>query len=70
MITLTGTIIQNRAKAKDLEVDYIVVSAVSFSWLTHSKQQKKAKVFTTSMADINKVLSSKVRIDPCIKLPE
>ena len=31
MITLTGTIIQNRAKVKDLEVDYIVVLAVSFS---------------------------------------
>jgi hypothetical protein len=38
IITLTGTIIQNRAKVKDLEVDCIVVSAVSFGWLTYSKQ--------------------------------
>ena len=70
MIALTGTIIQNRAKVKDLEVDYIVVSAVSFGQLTHSKRQKKAEVFTTSIVDINKALLSKVRTDPRTKLPE
>jgi hypothetical protein len=70
MITLIGTIVQNRAKAKDLEVDCIVVSAASFGWLTHSKQQKKAEVFAASIVDINKVLSSKVRTDPRTKLPE
>ena len=67
---MTGTIIQNRAKAKDLEVDCIVVSAASFGWLTHSKQQKKAEVFAASIADINKTLSLKVRTDPRTKLPE
>ena len=70
MIALTGTIIRNRAKVKDLEVNCIAVSAVSFGWLTHSKWQKKAEVFTASMADINKTLSSKVRTDLHTKLPE
>ena len=70
MIASTGTIVRNRAKVKDLEVDCIVVSATSFRWLTHSKRQKKAEVFAASIVDINKTLSSKVRTDPRTKLPE
>jgi hypothetical protein len=57
---LTGTIVQNRAKVKDLRVDYIAVSAVSFGWLIQKKYCTEVEVFTASIADINKALTSKV----------
>jgi hypothetical protein len=69
VITSTGTVIRNRAKAKDPKVDYVAVLAVSFSRLTQYKRRIKAEVFATSIADINKVLASKVWTDSCTKLP-
>jgi hypothetical protein len=69
MITSTRTVVQNRTKAKDPKVDCVAVSAASFGWLTQSKRREKVEVFAASIADINKALTSKVRTDPCTKLP-
>jgi hypothetical protein len=57
---LTGTIVQNRAKVKDLRVDCVAVSAVSFGWLIQKKYHTEVEVFVASIADINKALISKV----------
>jgi predicted aspartyl protease len=70
VITSTGTVVRNRAKAKDPKVDCVAVSAVSFSRLTQRKRRTKVEVFAASMADINKALASKVRTDSRTKLPE
>ena len=45
------------------------VSAVSFGRLAKGRHRTKAEVFAASLADINKALRTKTRIDPRTKLP-
>ena len=50
--------------------ELVAVSAVAFNYLAKGKRCSKVEVFAASLADINKALASKVKIDPCTKLPE
>jgi hypothetical protein len=48
----------------------VAVLALSFGCLIQGKRRTKVEVFAASIADINKALINKVKIDPCTKLPE
>jgi hypothetical protein len=65
----SGTLVRNRAKELDQELDCIAISAVAFTHLTREKRRGKVEVFSASLADINKALSPKTRTDPRTKLP-
>jgi hypothetical protein len=71
MINSTGVVVRNCAKgSKGPRLDYIVVSAVAFNRLACGKRYRKIEVFAASLADINKALAVKVKIDPRTKLPK
>ena len=65
----SGTLVRNRAKELDQELDCIAISAVTFTHLTRGKRRGKVEVFSASLADINKALAPKTRTDPRTKLP-
>jgi hypothetical protein len=68
----TGTIVRNVAKPRKVQSEgtAIAVSVLSFGCLTQGKRRIKVEVFAASIADINKALINKVKIDPCTKLLE
>lgn len=68
MIMSSGTLVRNRARNYDQELDCVAISAVAFTRLAQGKQKEKVEVFSASMADINKALKHKTRTDPRTKL--
>jgi hypothetical protein len=48
----------------------VAVSAIAFHRLTRGKLRSKVEVFAASLADINKALARKAKIDPRTKLPK
>jgi len=54
----------------ELDLNCVAVSAVAFHRLTRGKLRSKVEVFAASLADINKALARKAKIDPRTKLPK
>jgi len=65
MIEFTETIIQNREASAESEFNYVMMSAMFFTNLIQKKEekQKKIEVFSASMTDIEKVLTSQKKTD-------
>jgi len=60
MIEFTETIIQNRKASAESEFNHVMMSAMFFTNLIQKKEekQKKIEVFSISMTDIEKALTS------------
>ena len=60
MIKFTETIVQNRKASAENKFNHVMMLATFFMNLIQKKEekQKKIKVFSTSMIDIEKVLTS------------
>jgi len=65
MIEFTETIIQNKKASAESKFNYVIMSATFFTNLIQKKEkkQKKIKVFSVSMTDIEKVLISQKKTD-------
>jgi len=65
MIEFTETIIQNREASAESEFNHVMMSATFFTNLIQKKEekQKKIEVFSVSMTDIKKVLTSQKKTD-------
>jgi len=65
MIEFTETIIQNRKASAESKFNYVMMSATFFINLIQKKEekQKKIKVFSVNMTDIEKVLTSQKKTD-------
>jgi len=65
MIEFTETIIQNRKASAENEFNYVMMSAMFFTNLIQKKEekQKKIEVFSASMTDIEKALTSQKKTD-------
>ncbi len=65
MIEFTETIIQNRKASAEDKFNYVIMSAMFFTNLIQKKEekQKKIEVFSVSMTDIKKVLTSQKKTD-------
>jgi len=65
MIEFTETIIQNREASAKSKFNHVMMSATFFTNLVQKKEekQKKIEVFSTSMTDIEKVLTSQKKTD-------
>jgi len=59
-IEFTETIVQNREASAESEFNHVMMSAMFFMNLIQKKEekQKKIEVFSTSMANIKKALTS------------
>jgi len=64
-IEFTETIIQNRKASAESEFNHVMMSATFFTNLIQKKEekQKKIEVFSVSMTDIEKVLTSQKKTD-------
>ncbi len=64
-IEFTETIIQNREASAESEFNYVMMLAMFFTNLIQKKEekQKKIEVFSVSMTDIEKVLTSQKKTD-------
>ncbi len=64
-IKFTETIIQNREASAESEFNYVMMLAMFFTNLIQKKEekQKKIEVFSVSMTDIEKVLTSQKKTD-------
>ncbi len=64
-IEFTETIIQNRKASAKSEFNHVMMSATFFTNLVQKKEekQKKIEVFSTSMTDIEKALTSQKKTD-------
>jgi len=64
-IEFTETIVQNREASAKSEFNYVMMSATSFTNLIQKKEekQKKIEVFSVSMIDIKKALTSQKKTD-------
>jgi len=64
-IEFTETIIQNREASAENEFNYVMMSALFFINLVQKKEekQKKIEVFSVSMTDIEKALTSQKKTD-------
>ncbi len=65
MIEFTETIIQNREASAESKFNYVMMSAMFFTNLVQKKEekQKKIEVFSASMTDIKKALTSRKKTD-------
>jgi len=65
MIEFTETIIQNREASAESEFNHVMMSAMFFTNLIQKKEkkQKKIEVFSASMTDIEKALTSQKKTD-------
>ena len=65
MIEFTETIIQNREASAESEFNHVIMSAMFFTNLIQKKEekQKKIEVFSVSMINIKKVLTSQKKTD-------
>jgi len=65
MIEFTETIIQNREASAESEFNHVMMSAMFFTNLIQKKEekQKKIEVFSVSMINIKKVLTSQKKTD-------
>ncbi len=65
MIEFTKTIVQNRKASAESEFNYVMMSAMFFTNLIWKKEekQKKIEVFSVSMTDIEKALTSQKKTD-------
>ncbi len=65
MIEFTETIIQNREASAKSKFNHVMMSATFFTNLVQKKEekQKKIEVFSASMADIEKALTSQKKTD-------
>jgi len=67
----TGTCVWNSYGKQEKKLDCKLISAAGFA--THMRRQikgAKLQIFTASMADIDKALTKKKKIDPRTKLPK
>ncbi len=64
-IEFTETIVQNREASAKSEFNHVMMSAMFFTNLIQKKEekQKKIEVFSVSMADIKKALTSQKKTD-------
>ncbi len=64
-IEFTETIVQNRKASAESKFNHVMMSATFFTNLVQKKEekQKKIEVFSTSMIDIEKVLTSQKKTD-------
>jgi len=64
-IEFTETIVQNREASAESEFNYVMMSAMFFTNLIQKKEekQKKIEVFSASMINIEKVLTSQKKTD-------
>jgi len=64
-IEFTETIVQNRKAFAESEFNHVMMSAMFFMNLIQKKEekQKKIEVFSVSMTDIEKVLTSQKKTD-------
>ena len=64
-IEFTETIIQNREASAESEFNYVMMSAMFFTNLIQKKEekQKKIEVFSVSMINIEKALTSQKKTD-------
>jgi len=65
MIEFTETIVQNREASAKSEFNHVIMSATFFTNLIQKKEekQKKIEVFSVSMTDIEKALTSQKKTD-------
>ena len=65
MIEFTETIIQNREASAESKFNHVMMSAMFFTNLVQKKEekQKKIEVFSASMTDIEKALTSQKKTD-------
>jgi len=65
MIEFTETIIQNREASAESEFNHVMMSAMFFTNLIQKKEekQKKIEVFSASMINIEKALTSQKKTD-------
>jgi len=65
MIEFTETIVQNRKASAESEFNHVMMSATFFMNLIQKKKekQKKIEVFSVSMIDIKKALTSQKKIN-------
>ncbi len=65
MIEFTETIIQNRKASAESKFNHVMMSAMFFTNLIQKKEekQKKIEVFSVSMINIKKVLTSQKKTD-------
>jgi len=65
MIEFTKTIIQNREASVENKFNYVMMSATFFTNLVQKKEekQKKIEVFSVSIINIEKVLTSQKKTD-------
>jgi hypothetical protein len=66
----TGTRVCNRTVEEDQKLDCTSISAVGFSALARRSKKDNIQIFSASLADIEKALTLKKRIDPRTKLPK
>jgi len=71
-IEFTETIVQNRKASAKNEFNHVMMSATSFTNLIQKKEekQKEIEVFSASMADIEKALTSQKKTDLRTILPD
>jgi len=64
-IEFTETIVQNRKASAESEFNYVIMSATFFTNLIQKKKekQKKIEMFSISMIDIEKALTSQKKTD-------
>jgi len=64
-VEFTETIVQNRKASAESEFNYVMMSATFFTNLIQKKEekQKKIEVFSVSMTDIEKALTSQKKTD-------
>jgi len=64
-IEFTETVIQNRKASAESKFNYVMMSAMFFTNLVQKKEeiQKKIEVFSVSMTDIEKALTSQKKTD-------
>ncbi len=72
MIEFTETIVQNREASAKSEFNHVMMSATFFTNLIQKKEekQKKIEVFSVSMTNIEKVLTSQKKTDLRTILPD
>jgi len=72
MIEFTKTIIQNRKASAENEFNYVMMSATFFTHLIQKKEEKlkKIEVFSISMINIEKALTSQKKTDSRIILSD
>jgi len=65
MIEFTETIVQNRKASAENEFNHVMMSAMFFTNLIQKKEEKwkKIEVFSASMTDIEKALTSQKKAD-------